>query len=125
MPLNIPAVHTSAARRAVVGALGVGLLAGATFVTAPTALADHPNCTFADLAGVAAGVSAATAAYMFTHPDVNAFMTGLKGQPRDDIRAEVQRYLDAHPQTRAEIMAIRQPLADIRNRCDVDDVPMP
>ena len=68
----------------------------------------------------------ATSAYLFTHPDVNAFMTGLKGQPRDQIRAQVQQYLDANPQTKAEIQAIRQPLTDIRNRCDVDDeMPMP
>jgi hemophore-related protein len=38
----------------------------------------------------------------------------------------VQQYLDANPQTKAEIQAIRQPLTDIRNRCDVDDeMPMP
>ena len=117
-------LNVHSARRAVVGALGAGLLAGWVVGTAPSALADPPNCTFADLAGVAAGVSAATSAYMFTHPDVNAFMTSLKGQPRDQIRTQVQQYLDANPQTQAEIQAIRQPLTDIRNRCDVDDVPM-
>lgn len=115
----------NSARRVSLGAIGAGLLAGSLFAGSPTALADPPNCTFADLAGVAAGVSAATSAYMFTHPDVNAFMTGLKGQPRDQIRSQVQQYLDENPQTKAEIQAIRQPLADIRNRCDVDDVPMP
>lgn len=120
MLLTIPSM-----RRMVISALGAGLLVGATMTAAPTASADPPNCTFADLAGVAAGVSAATSAYMFAHPDVNAFMTGLKGQPRDQIRDQVQQYLDANPQTKAEIKAIRQPLADIRNRCDVDDVPMP
>ena len=56
---------------------------------AATALADDappppapPNCTAADLAGVMSGVSAGTSVYLFTHPDVNAFFTGLKGQPR-------------------------------------------
>ena len=113
-------------RPMIIGALGAGMLATSLFVTAPAVLADPPNCTFADLAGVAAGVSAATSAYMFTHPEVNAFMTGLKGQPRDQIRTQVQQYLDDNPQTKAEIMAIRQPLADIRNRCGGDDdVPLP
>lgn len=112
-------------RRAVAGSLAAGALATAMFATAPSALADPPNCTAADLAGVAAGVSAATSAYLFTHPDVNAFMTGLKGQPRDDIRAQVQQYLDANPQTKADIRGIRQPLADIRSRCGgADDTPM-
>ncbi len=103
--------------RVLAGALGAGALTATMFASTPTALADPPNCTAADLAGVAAGVSAATSAYLFTHPDANAFMTGLKGQPRDDIRAQVQQYLDANPQTKADIQGIRQPLNDIRIRC--------
>src|SRR5690348_11740304 len=43
----------------------------------------QPNCTAADLAQVSSGVAAATSAYLFTHPDVNAYFTSLKGQPRD------------------------------------------
>ena len=109
-------LHTDhLARRAVAGVLGA--VATAIFVAAPSATADPPNCTAADLAGVAAGVSAATSAYLFTHPDANAFMTGLKGQPVADIRAQVQQYLNDNPQTKAEIQAIRAPLADIRTRC--------
>lgn len=99
-------------RRALAGAL-----AAAALGAAPVAVADPPNCTVADLAGVAAGVSAATSAYLFTHPDVNEFVTGLKGQPRDQVMGMVQQYLDDRPQTKAEIKAIRAPLAEIRNRC--------
>ncbi len=112
-------------RHALAGTIGA-VAVGVMFTAAPAAVADPPNCTAADLAGVAAGVSAATSAYLFTHPDVNAFVTGLKGQPRDGIRAQVQQYLDANPQTKAEIQAIRQPLADIRTRCgEMTDEPMP
>ncbi len=105
--------------------LTYGAVAGAMFAAFPAspAWADPPNCTAADLAGVAAGVSAATSAYLFTHPEVNEFVTGLKGQPRDGVRAQVQQYLDANPQTRAEIQAIRQPLNDLRERCGVADIP--
>jgi heme-binding protein len=105
--------------------LTYGAVAGAMFAAfaASPAWADPPNCTAADLAGVAAGVSAATSAYLFTHPEVNEFVTGLKGQPRDGVRAQVQQYLDANPQTRAEIQAIRQPLNDLRERCGVADIP--
>lgn len=116
--------NVSQIRRAVAGALGAGAVAGAMVVSAPIAVADPPNCTAADLAGVAAGVSAATSAYLFSHPDVNAFMTGLKGQPRDQIRSQVEQYMDANPQVKADIQGIRQPLADLRSRCDADDVPM-
>ena len=115
----------SAAHRSLAVALGTGALVATMLASAPAALADPPNCTAADLAGVAAGVSAATSAYLFTHPDVNAFMTGLKGQPRDQVRAQVQQYLDANPQTKAEVQAVRQPLADLRARCGgADDDPM-
>jgi hemophore-related protein len=106
------------------GLLAAGAISG-SLATAPGAVAEPPNCTAADMAGVAAGVSAATSAYLFSHPDVNAFVTGLKGQPRDQVLTEVQQYLDANPQTKAEIRAIRQPLADLRTRCGVNtEMPM-
>jgi heme-binding protein len=109
-----------AGRRAVAGVIGAGTIAGSLlFGAVPSALADDPppNCTAADLAGVAAGVSASTSAYLFTHPDVNDFFTSLKGLPRDQTKAKVKAYLDANPQTKADIDGIRQPLTDIRNRC--------
>lgn len=107
-------------RRAVAGALGAGALAGATlFGVASTASAEPlpPNCSAADFAGVASGVSAASSAYLFTHPDVNDFFTSLHGLPRDEIRGMVSDYMNAHPQERDELTAIRQPLVDIKNRC--------
>lgn len=88
-------VSARAGRRAVAGALGAGAIAGAMlFGTLPSALADDPalnppNCTAADLAGVAAGVSASTSAYLFTHPDVNWFFTSLEGLPRDTVNDRI------------------------------------
>ena len=113
------------ARRAVAGAVGTGALAGAIlFGALPSAMADEPpNCTAADLAGVASGVSAATSAYLFTHPDVNWFYTSLEGQPRDAIRDDVQTYLDANPQVKADMTGIRQPLVDLKNRCGTAPAP--
>jgi heme-binding protein len=111
-----------AARRAVAGALGAGAVTGTVlFGAVPSASADPPapppNCTAADLAGVSAGVSASTSAYLFSHPDVNAFFTGLKGQPKSAIKDNVQTYLNANPQVKADLQGIRQPLIDLRNRC--------
>ena len=107
------------ARRAVVGAIGTGAVAGAMFIAAaPSALAvPLPICTAGDVAQVRANVSAATSAYLFTHPWVNEFFTNLQGQPRDQIRTQVQDYLAANPREQAELQAIRQPLAEQRNRC--------
>ncbi|TFV57676.1 hemophore-related protein [Mycobacterium sp. PS03-16] len=120
------------ARRAVVGAVGAGAVAGAMLLgVAPAAMAQPaplpPNCTAADLAGVASGVSASTSAYLFTHPPVNDFFTSLEGLPREEIRPKVQDYLNANPQVKAELAGIRQPLVDIKNRCGTgpspDDMP--
>jgi hemophore-related protein len=108
------------ARRAVAGAVGTGAIAGAMlFGAMPSAMAQPapPNCTAADLAGVASGVSASTSAYLFAHPDVNWFFTSLEGLPREEVRGKVTDYLNQNPQAKADLTGIRQPLVDLKNRC--------
>lgn len=108
------------------GVVAGGLCAGAMLCgAAGLALADPadpapPNCTAADLAQVAAGVAAATSDYLFAHPDVNDFFTSQKGKTPDELRDSLQTYMDANPQTHAELKAIRQPLFDQRTRCGED-----
>ena len=107
--------------------IGAGVIAGATLIgTAATAAADPPNCTAADLANVMSGVNAGMSSYLFTHPDVNAFFTGLKGKTREEMKTEITAYADANPQVRDEITAVRQPASDFRDRCNapVPDGPM-
>jgi heme-binding protein len=109
------------ARRAIAGGIGTGAIASAMlFGAAARAAADPPSppdCTAADLAGVSSGVSAATSNYLFTHPDVNAFFTGLKGQPKSAVSDDVQNYLNTNPQVQSDLQGIRQPLVDFRDRC--------
>jgi hemophore-related protein len=107
------------ARRAVAGAVGTGALAGAMlFGALPSAMAEEPaNCTAADLAFTAAGVSQATSDYLFSHQDVNYFFTSLEGKTRDEVRTEVDQYMSANPIIKGELTGIRQPLVDIKNRC--------
>ena len=107
--------------------IGASVIAGATLIgTTATAAADPPNCTAADLAGVMSGVNAGMSSYLFTHPDVNAFFTGLKGKSRNQMRTDITAYMDANPQVRDEIRAVRQPASDFRDRCDapLPDSPM-
>jgi heme-binding protein len=117
--LTMTTNHTARlARRAIIGVIGTS---ATLFALAAPALADPPpNCTAGDRAQVAAGVSASMSAYLFTHPDVNDFFTGLKGQPVDQIRPMVQDYLDQNPQQKDELQAIRQPLTDFRDRCGIE-----
>ncbi|WP_133762262.1 heme-binding protein [Mycobacterium sp. PDNC021] len=110
----------SVAQRAVVAAAGavmavmaVALPTSGQAMAAPTA----PNCTPADLAGVASGVAAAASAYLFTHPDVNDFYGSLQGKPRDEVANDVRTFFDANPQAHNELRAIRQPMTDFRERC--------
>jgi hemophore-related protein len=79
--------------------------------------ADPPNCSAADLEGVRSGVDASTSAYLFTHPDLNDFMSSLKAMSRAQVAANVKGYMASHPDEQADINKIRQPLVDIRDRC--------
>ena len=113
MPLS-----TFTSRRAVAGMIAAAtLLSGAAGQAAADPAPRPPNCSAADVAGVAAGVATALSTYLFTHPDVNGFYTGLEDQPKDQIGGEVQNYFSANPQEEAELENIRQPMKDIRERC--------
>ena len=122
-------ILAQAGRRAVAGGIGAAAIAGTVlFGALPVAHADDPaqkppNCSAADLAGVASGVSASTSAYLFTHPEVNDFFTSLEGLPRDGVRAEVTKYTDANPGVKADLTGIRQPLVDLKNRCGAAPAP--
>jgi hemophore-related protein len=101
-------------------ALAGGILVGAAATAAAEPPPEPPNpppCTAAELARVMSGVSFDVSNYLSTHPDVNAFFTSLKGQPREQIRDQLQSYADANPQVRADLQAIRQPAVDFRQRC--------
>lgn len=93
------------------------LLAVAVPAAAQPAPPPPPNCTAADLAGVMAGVTASTSAYLFTHPDVNDFFTSLKGKSRDEMKTAVEGYIAGRPDVGDALRAIRQPSVDFRNRC--------
>jgi hemophore-related protein len=108
--------------RAVVGAIGAAAIAGtlpssAAGIAAADPAPRPPNCSAADVASVAAGVATSLTTYLFTHPDVNEFYTGLQDQPKDQIGSQVQNYFSTNPQEEAELEGIRQPLTDIRQRC--------
>jgi hemophore-related protein len=116
-------------RHALVAAIGTGamLFGGASVALAqptpapppPPPAAPVPGCTAADLAQVSGTVGTAMGNYLFTHPDVNNFFTSLRGRPHEEIRGEVQNYMNANPQVESEVNGIRQPLTDLRNRCEL------
>jgi hemophore-related protein len=117
-------------RRVTGGALLAGGLIGATlFGTLPLAFANEdpalnpPNCTAGDLEGVRAEVSAATSAYLFSHPDYNWFVTSLEGLPKDEVSKQMKDYLNVHPDIKNDITGIRQPLVDLKNRCGAPPSP--
>ncbi|MGE2720927.1 heme-binding protein [Mycolicibacterium celeriflavum] len=101
----------------------------AALLAAPLAQADPnsgaapPSCSSADLEGVRAGVDASTSAYLFTHPDLNAYMSTLQGLTREQVARRVTTYMSSHPQESAEMAGIRQPLVDLKNNCGATAVP--
>jgi hemophore-related protein len=113
-------------RSAMVGGIATGaMLFGGLFGGVSLAFADPvpgvpaPNCTAGDLAVASGTVGTAMGDYLFSHPDVNDFFTSLRGQPNAQIHDQVQTYMNAHPQVESEINGIRQPLTDLRSRCDL------
>jgi len=118
----VPFAHVTS--RVVAGGIAAGAICAAMFFAAagPAAAdpesAPPPNCTAADLAQISSGVAAATSVYLFSHPDVNAYFTSLKGQPRGEIGDQLKQYMDANPQTHADLEGIRQPLTDFQDRCN-------
>ncbi|CAN5641754.1 heme-binding protein [soil metagenome] len=117
------------ARRALVGVIGAGLTAGAMLLGGaaiafaepmpPGPAVPPPGCTAGDLAVASGTVGTAMGNYLFTHPDVNNFFTSLRGLPTEEVHGRVQTYMDANPQVETEITGIRQPLTELRSRCDV------
>jgi hemophore-related protein len=117
-------------RSALAGLIGSGAMAGAMlFGGAALAFAEPPpspgppappppGCTAADLAQASGIVGTAMGDYLFSHPDVNNFFTSLRGLPNEEIRGDVQNYMNANPQVESDINGIRRPVTDLRNRCD-------
>lgn len=108
--------HKTFARRMVLAAVGSGAVL-LTAVVPAQAQPAPPNCTAADLAGILSGVTAATSAYLFTHPPVNDFFTSLKNVPAGQKRPALDAYMNANPGVKAELDGIRQPAKDFRARC--------
>ncbi|MBB3604022.1 hemophore-related protein [Mycolicibacterium sp. BK556] len=109
-------------RRAAAAALGAGAVL--LSVAGPAAADPPPNCTTADMTGIMSGVSAAMSSYLWTHPDVNAFFTGLQGLPKAQVASQTQQYLDANPWVRSDLDGIRQPSTDFRARCGLIQRPL-
>lgn len=117
---------TRLTNRALGAAIAAGALSGLALFGAASAVADPPvppPCTAAEMARVMSGVTFDTSNYLTEHPDVNDFFTGLKGQPKDQIRDKVQSYLDANPTVRDDLQRIRQPSIDFRDRCGLPPTP--
>jgi hemophore-related protein len=123
-------------RSAAVGLIGTSAMAGAMLFGGAVAFAEPtpeptpapaqpaPGCTAGDLAIASGTVGTAMGDYLFGHPDVNDFFTSLRGLPNEEVHDKVKTYMDANPQTETEITGIRQPLTDLRSRCDLGPGPM-
>lgn len=105
-------------RRAAAAVLGAGAIAAGVVATAATAGAD-PGCTVADMTGVETGVAAGMTTYLWTHPEVNDFLTSVQGLSPDDAFTKTRDYLIANPDIKAQMDAIQAPADDLRARCNI------
>ena len=51
-------------------------------------------------------MDAPTSAYLFTHPDLNDFMTSLKELSREHVASEVKGYMVSHAEEQADMAGI-------------------
>ena len=102
------------AAAALIGA-GAALFGGIATATADPA----PGCSAADVTDAEARVAAAMTGYLWTHPDVNNFFSGIQGLSHDDAWSKTNAYFKANPDVKNAIDAIRGPSLDLRNRCGI------
>jgi hemophore-related protein len=117
----------ASARRSPLLFAGLAVAAATTGLLTPAAaLADPPpGCTAADMANVAAGVAASTSGYLFAHPDVNAFYSGLRDRPDEEVPEAIRGYFADNPQAHTDLLGLRRPLVDFRSRCGLPDADGP
>ncbi len=107
------------ARRLIAAAAVLGAGASISGLTGTAAAAPVPGCTAADITSVETGVAGSLTAYLFSHPDVNGFFTGIQGLPKQDAFNQTKNYFAANPTVKADIDGIRQPAIELRNRCNI------
>ena len=73
------------------------------------------------MTAVMSGVSAGMSAYLFAHPDVNAFFSGLQGLPKDQVGAQTQIYLDADLEMKSKLLDKMTPPESKPGRYRPDD----
>lgn len=106
---------------------GIGAAALAAGLLAPqAAMAEPPpGCTAADFASVAGGVATSTSGYLFAHPDVNAFYTGLRDRPDGEVAEAVRGFFADNPQAHSDLLGIRAPMVEFRSRCGIAEPDRP
>lgn len=100
---------------AVVLGAGAALFGGMATATADTI----PGCSAADVTDAEARVAAAMTGYLWTHPDVNDFLSSLQGSSKGDAYQQVTDYFNANPDVKNAVDAIRGPSMELRNRCGI------
>jgi heme-binding protein len=115
-----PTVSLSATtvRRGLYGMLAGGLLAfGSAAIVMPVAKAVPADCSQSGIATTASSVSATTAAYLASHPQINQELTDIAKQPAAQAERAYMAYFDRNPQIENELRAI--------NQCGIDVTPTP
>jgi hemophore-related protein len=108
-------------RGGALGALMMGALGVAAFVSMPTAAA--APCSASGLASTSSGVLAAAGGYLANHPGADDVLTAAASQSPEDARASVRSYFIGHPGELLDLQNIAGPLRDLRNQCGVSVSP--
>lgn len=93
-------------------ALALPTVANAAGNPAPTT-----PCTVGQLAAARADSAPKVAAYLQAHPDVDQALTALRGEPKDQRRADAKAYFADHRDVAAALKDARSAERTLREQC--------
>jgi heme-binding protein len=106
-------------RRGVLGLIAAGVLGGVTtaIVVLPTAKGAPDPCTAANLTETISTVNHQMSVYLQAHPETNQALADVAKMSPFSAQGAFTSYFNEHPQEKADLHNIQQPLVDLTNQC--------
>ncbi len=116
-------------RRRLLGVLtatGLGGVAAAALLSAPTAVSATDPCAASEMAKAISNVARSAGDYLDGHPETNQAMTAaLQQQSGPQSLDSLRTYFAANPKAASDLQTIALPLAGLSSRCQTPPISLP
>ncbi|MBO0855728.1 MAG: hemophore-related protein [Nocardia sp.] len=96
---------------------GTAGIAALAIAVPGVASADAPQCDKQTRAQLHQQIKPQVDNYLNSHPDLKAEMGKLKGMPKDQRKAEMKNYRQGHQQEMQDLKNLRKPMRDHQQAC--------